>query len=172
MKKRNIISALALTLAIGMGATAYAASSDNNTSTTATRQRLGLGRITSMRGYDYITNILKNKLGLTDTDITKARNDGKTPYELATEKGMTQDQLKSALVEERTKAIDAAVANGTIAKEEGDSLKASLNTDMENCTGNFGQGQGQGKGMGGCGFQGQERGQGRGMKGNGQGRFK
>lgn len=172
MRKRNIISALALTLAIGMGATAYAASSDSNTSTTAPRQRLGLGRITSMRGYDYISNVLKNKLGLTDTDITNSRNQGKTPYELATEKGMTQDQLKSALFEERAKAIDAAVANGTITKEEADSLKASLNTNMENCTGNFGQGMMQGKGQGGSGFQGRARGQGRGMMGNGQGRFK
>lgn len=167
MKKRNIISALALTLAIGMGATAYAASNDTST-TTAPHQRLGLGRITGIRGYDYITNILKNKLGLSDTDITNARNSGKTPYELATEKGMSQEQLKSTLLEERTKAIDAAVANGSITKQEGDSLKSSLNTNMENCTGNFGQGMVRG----GCGFQGQGRGQGRGMMGNGQGRFK
>jgi hypothetical protein len=170
MKKRNIITALALTLAIGMGATAYAASGDS-TSTTAPRKGLGLGRITSMRGYDYITNILKNKLGLTDADITKGINEGKTPYKLAEEKGMTQEQLKSALLEERTKAIDAAEANGSITKEEGASLKASLNTNIESCTGNFGQGQGMGQGR--CGSsQGQGRGQGRGMMGNGQGRFK
>lgn len=157
MKKRNIISALALTMAIGMGATAYAASADTTAAGTP-GQRLGLGRITSMRGYDYITNILKNKLGLSDTDITNATNSGKTLYDLAEEKGMTDEQLKASLLEERSKAIDAAVAKGTITKEEGENLKANLNTNMENCTGNFGQRQGQG------------RGQGRGMMGNGQGR--
>ncbi|WP_278330372.1 hypothetical protein [Clostridium magnum] len=42
-----------------------------------------------MRGYDYITNILKSKLGLSDTDITNSINSRKTPYDLASEKGMT-----------------------------------------------------------------------------------
>jgi hypothetical protein len=155
MKKRTIISALALTMAIGMGATAYAASSDN-TKASMPGQRLGLGRITSMRGYDYITNILKNKLGLSDVDITNAANSGKTPYDLATEKGMTEEQVKASLLEERAKAIDAAVAKGTITKEEGETLKANLKINIENCTGNFGQRQGLG--------------QGRGMMRNGQGR--
>lgn len=160
MKKRNIISALVLTIIIGVGATAYAAT--NNTAAT-TRQRLGLGRITSMRGYDFISNILKDKLGLSDADISNAINSGKTLYELAADKGMTQEQLKAALLDERTKAIDTAVIQGTITKAEGETLKANLNTNIANCTGNFGQYQGQGQ----C--QGQGRGLGRGMMGNGQG---
>ncbi|MFL0268754.1 hypothetical protein [Candidatus Clostridium radicumherbarum] len=158
MKKRNIISALVLTLAIGMGATAYAASTDNTINAVSSNQRLGLGRITSMRGYDYIRNILKNKLGLSDTDITNAINSGKTPYELAAEKGMTQEQLKAALLDNKSKAIDGAVAKGTITMEEGEDIKANLKTNIQNCTENFGQGQGHG------------RGQGIGMMGNGQGR--
>lgn len=157
MKKRKIITALALTMAIGMGVTVYAASSD---STTAPMQRLGLGRITSMRGYDYISNILKNKLGLSEEDITKATSSGETLYDLAVEKGMTNDELKASLIEEKTEAIEAAVNKGTITKEEGETLKTNLKLNMENCTGNFGQRQGLGQG----------RGQGCGMMGNGQGR--
>lgn len=157
MKKRNIISALVLTIAVGMGATAYAASSDNTAAETS-GQRLGLGRITSMRGYDYITNVLKDKQGLSETDITNAINSGKTPYDLASEKGITQEQLQASLLEEKSKAIDDAVVKGTITKEEGENIKANLSTNMQNCTGNFGQRQGLG------------RGQGRGMMGNEQGR--
>jgi ribosomal protein S20 len=168
MKKRNIISALALTMTIGIGATAYAASISDNTNITSPNQRLGLGRITSMRGYDYTSTILKDKLGLTDEEITTARNSGKTIYDLALEKGISQEEIKSALLEEKAKAIDAAVTKGTITKEEGDALKANLSTNIENCTGNFGQMQVQGKGKG----QGMMRnGSGRGMMGNGQGRF-
>ena len=159
MKKRNIIAALVLTLTIGMGATAYASSTDNVSSQSLT-QRLGLGKITSMRGYDYITNILKNKLGLKDTDITNALNSGKTPYDLASEKGMTQEELKASLTEEKVKAIDAAVAKGTITKEDGETIKANLKANMENCTGNFGQNKRQGNGQG--------KRQGCGMTGNGQ----
>lgn len=157
MKKRKIISALVLTVSIGMGATAYAASTDT---AFTPGQRLGLGRMTSMRGYDYISNILKNNLGLTDTDITNATNSGKTLYELAVEKGMTEDELKSLLIEEKTKSIDDAVKKGTITKEDGEILKSNLNTNIRNCTGNFGQRQKLGQGQG--------RGQGRGMMGNGQ----
>lgn len=154
MKKRNVITALALTMAIGMGATAYAASADNTVAGTP-RQRLGLGRITSMRGYDYITNILKSKLGLSDVEITNSINSGKTPYDLAIEKGMNQDQLRSYLLDEKSKSIDDAVNKGRITKEEGAALKSTLSTNMQNCTGNFAQrkgiGQGQGRGQGrGC----------------------
>lgn len=159
MKKRNVIAALVLTMSIGVGATAYAASND---AAVAPGQRSGLGRITSMRGYDYISNILKNKLGLTDTDITNARESGKTLYDLATEKGMAQDELKNLLLEEKTKSIDSAVEKGTITKEEGETLKSNLNANIQNCTGNFGEKRGAGQGKG--------RGQGRGMMGNGQGR--
>ncbi|MPN50750.1 hypothetical protein SDC9_198383 [bioreactor metagenome] len=75
---------------------------------------------------------------------------------------MTQDELKSSLLEERTKSIDDAVKKGTITKEEGETLKSKLNTNIQNCTGNFGERQGVGQGKG--------RGQGRGMMGNGQSR--
>jgi ribosomal protein S20 len=160
MKKRSIIATLVLTITIGLGATVYAASNDS----AASGQRLGLGRITSMRGYDYITNILKNKLGLTDKDITDARNSGKTLYDLAEEKGMSQDQIKSSMLDERYKAIDEAVNKGTITREEGEKLKAVLKANIENCTLNFGQRQGYGMGQG--------SGQGCKMAGNGQGRFR
>lgn len=179
MKKRNIISALALTVIIGVGATAYAASNDNTSKTNDSTQRLGLGRITSMRGYDYITSILKNKLGLSDEEITSARNSGKSIYDLAKEKGMGDEQLKAALLEERTKAIDEAINKGTLSKEDGEALKEKLMANIESCTGNFGQGQclsggmGQGNGQGQGQGQGRGRGQGqgRGMIGRGQGRF-
>lgn len=159
MKRKSVITALALAMVLGIGATAYAATTDN---TNTTGQRLGLGRITSMRGYDYIENILKSNFGLTDTDLSNALNSGKTLYDLAVEKGMTQDQLKTALLEERSKAIDAAASKGTITKEEADRLKSNLSINMQSCTGNFGQRQGQGAGQG--------QGQGRGRMGNAQGR--
>lgn len=158
MKKRKIITVLTLTMVIGMGATAYAAS---NSPVSVPAQRLGLGRITSIRGYDYISNILKDKLGLSDAEISNGVNSGKTLYDLAAEKGMTDEELKAALLDERAKAIDSAVSKGTITKDEGETLKENLKTNMANCIGNFGQ----------RGVYGQGRGLGRGMMGNGQGRF-
>lgn len=158
MKKSRFISAIALAAVIGIGVTAYAASTDPSRSIMP-GQRLGLGRITSMRGYDYISSILKDKLGLSDSDITSALNSGKTLHDLALEKGMTQEQLTAYMLEERSKGIDAAVEKGTITKAEGEQLKAALKQNMDSCIGNYGQGRGQGQGQG-CG-----------MSGRGQGRF-
>ena len=95
--------------------------------------------VTGMRGYDYVESVLKDKLGMTDEEITAGLNSGKTMYDLAEEKGMTEDQFKTALLEERNKAVDKAVADGTITSEEGDSLKETLKNNIDNCTGIPGQ---------------------------------
>ncbi|KAJ52937.1 hypothetical protein BD780_000308 [Clostridium tetanomorphum] len=166
MKKKNIIAALALTLSIGMGATAYAAATAPANSNiankiNATCTRLGLGRITGMRGYDSATSILKDKLKLTDEDITKAREAGKTLKDLALEKGMTEDEFNQAMIDSKSKAIDEAVKNSTITKEEGDTIKENLKSNINNCTGSCGQ---MNKGFG------NGQGNGRKMRGNGLGR--
>jgi len=153
MKKKNLILTLAITLVVGLGATAYAATTNTNT---GYYQGTRLGRITGFRGFDVITNILKGK-GVTDTEITDAVNSGKTLYSLAEEKGITNDQFKSSMLEERIKIIDDAVANGTLTKEQGELSKERITENIANCTtpgqmnGRMG-GQNRGRGMqgGGC----------------------
>lgn len=141
MRKKKLIIALTMTIAVGLGVTAYASTQSTN----STYQRAGLGRVTAMRGYDYVEAILKNKLGMNDKEITDGLNSGKTMYDLAKEKGMTEEQFKTALLEEKNKAIDKAVADGKITKEEGENLKAIVKNNVDNCTGTPGQGQGRGR---------------------------
>jgi len=139
MKSKKI--AIALTLILGVGGTVFAAETTANTkNNTATHQAIGMNRITGTRGYDYVTSVLKNKLSLTDKQITDGLNSGKTVYDLAKEKGMTQEQFQAALLQEKSKAIDESVTKGTITKEEGATLKVTLKTNQASCTGNFGQG--------------------------------
>jgi len=155
MKKKNLVLTLAMTLAIGLGATAYAATAS---SSNACHQGLGtgLGRISGFRGFDIITNVLKGK-GVTDSEITNAINSGKTLNSLAKEKGISDDQLKKSLLEEKTKAIDNAVSKGTLTKEQGDAAKSRITENISNCTtpgqmtGKMG-GRNNGRGMqnGGC----------------------
>jgi len=132
MKKKNLVLTLAITLAVGLGATAYAATTSPSN---AYHQGsgTGLGRITGFRGFDIITNVLKGK-GVTDSEITNAINSGKTLNSLAKEKGISDDQLKKSLLEEKIKIIDDAVAKGTLTKEQGDAEKARITTNIENCT--------------------------------------
>ena len=121
-----------------------------------------------MRGYDYVESVLKDNLGMTDAEITAGLNSGKTMYTLAEEKGMTEDQFKAALLEERNKAVDKAVADGTITNEEGVSLKETLKNNLDTCTGVPGRrldrnGAGAGRGNG----QGTRHMSGSGMRGSG-----
>jgi len=157
MKNKNLIIALTMTIAVGIGATAYASTGSTN----STCQRVGLARVIGMRGYDYVQSILKNNLGMTDKEITDGLNSGKTMYDLAKEKGMTEEQFKAALLEEKNKAVDKAVADGKITEEEGAAMKETLKNNIENCTGipgermgNGGRGKGQmghgAKGIGNC----------------------
>lgn len=143
MISKKLILGLTIAITMGLGVTAYAANVETAASTNYTHQGVGLGRITGIRGYDYIKAVLKDKLGMTDEEITAGFNSGKTMYDLAKEKGMTEDEFKEALLEERNKAIDKAVTDGTITKEEGDSMKETLANNMVNCTGIPGQGMGQ-----------------------------
>ena len=140
MKKKNLIIALTMTMALGIGVTAYASTGTVN----GTCQGAGLGRVTAMRGYDYVEAVLKSKLGLTDKEITDGFNSGKTMYDLAKEKGMTEEQFKAALLEEKNKAVDKAVADGKMTKAEGDTLKETLKNNIDSCTGIPGQRQGRG----------------------------
>lgn len=137
MKKKFFAITLALTLAVGLGITTYAA-----TNTTAAKNYCygtghgtgtGLGRLTGFRGFDIITNLLKGK-GLTDEQITNSLNSGKTLNNLAAEQGITNDQLKESILEQKIKLIDDAVAKGTMTKEQGDAFKASIKENISNCT--------------------------------------
>lgn len=143
MKKRHIVYSLILTLALGVGATAYASTetiSDSNTSNPVTstttaassNERVGLRRITGMAGYDFMSQILKDKLNLSDEEIDKARLEGKTLYDIANEKGVSHDDLKNAMLDSKYKAIDNAASQGTITKEQADSYKETLKNNSLN----------------------------------------
>ena len=165
MKAKKLIIALTMTLTMGLGITAYASTTQ---STTGTHQKTGMMMVTGMRGYDYVESVLKDNLGMTDAEITAGLNSGKTMYTLAEEKGMTVDQFKAALLDERNKAVDKAVTDGTITNEEGVKLKETLKNNLDTCTGVPGQRLGRNEAGGGRG-NGQVTGHmsGGGMRGSG-----
>ncbi len=163
MKKKSLITALALTMFIGVGSAAYAASNtSSSTEVNTANQKVGLKRITNLRGYDYANSVLKNKFGVTDEEITKAKEEGKSMYQIAKDKGIDMNQYKAALIEEKSKAVDEAVKSGKITADEGTALKEKIKNNINSCTGNGGQrqrknenskGRGMGKaqkGMGSC----------------------
>lgn len=149
MKSKKLWVALTLSLVLVTSGVVFAAEASTTTPiTTVNRKALGMAMTTGLRGYDYVTSVLKNKLGFTDTQITAGLASGKTVYELAKEKGMSEEQFKAALLAEKSKAIDASVTKGTIAKEEGTTLKENIKANSTSCTGNFGEGNKNSNGTG------------------------
>ncbi|MBL4931764.1 hypothetical protein [Clostridium paridis] len=148
MKIKNIVLSLAIVSVIGVGTTAYAATSSSASESNLTNQTcsgVGLGRVTNMRGYDILTNLLKSK-GATDEEISSSLNSGKSLYDLLKEKGVTDEQIKEYMVNEKTKGIDEAVASGKFTKMQGEELKEDIKENSANCT-TPGQGNSNMRGM-------------------------
>ena len=108
------------------------------TQKSSSHQKAGLKKITGSRGYDFIKIILKEKLGMTDDEIQVGLDSGKTMHDLAIDKGMSEDEFKNALIEEKNQAIDKAISDGTITQDEGDSAKNIIknNAANSNCSTN------------------------------------
>lgn len=138
MNKKVIkTSVIALALTLGVGATAYASTK------TANNQRPGLHRFLNIKGYEVLSDMLKEKFGLTDKQITDSLNQGKSYYDIAKEKGMSIDQFKKAALTEKEEVIDKAVKNGTLTEKTADDLKNKIEQNIETCNGTSMQGQGK-----------------------------
>jgi hypothetical protein len=69
-------------------------------------------------------------LGMTETELREALRDS-TLAEIAREEGKTVDGVVKAIVADKTKRIDEAVANGRLTEEQGSDLKARLSEHVE-----------------------------------------
>jgi hypothetical protein len=69
-------------------------------------------------------------LGMTGAELRDALHDS-TLAEIAREQGKTVDGLVKAIVADKTKRIDEAVANGRLTDEQGSDLKARLTEHVE-----------------------------------------
>jgi hypothetical protein len=138
-KKVIKTSVIALALTLGVGATAYASTKTANIN----NQRPGLHRFLNIKGYEVLSDMLKEKFGLTDKQITDSLNQGKSYYDIAKEKGMSIDQFKKAALTEKEEVIDKAVKDGTLTEKTADDLKNKIEQNVENCNGTCMQGHGK-----------------------------
>lgn len=102
--------------------------------------------------------LIAKTLGISEADLQKARQEGKTLAQVAGDK---RNELVSAMVAFTNAKIDKAVADGKLTKEQADKIKANVQKRVENRVdgkGRGGKGMGQGGpkqgGAGGTGFDG------------------
>jgi len=92
-------------------------------------------------GHNVLSTLLKEK-GTTDAEIKAALDSGKSLYDLAIEKGITDAQMKEYMITEGTKHIDEAVTARKMTAAQAEDAKTKLTEASANC--NF---KGQGNGM-------------------------
>lgn len=166
MKSKKIIGALVLTLTMSLGAIAYADTTNEKQQTDKkVENRLGFNRNFGKRGYDIMRDALASKLGISTEEIDTMREEGKNFYDIAKEKGLTDEDIKTIMKDERIKLVDEALSSGKITQEEADQIKAKINENVDNCAQGKGMGGNkQGKGFGGGNGKGNPNG--RGMRGS------
>lgn len=77
--------------------------------------------------HDAMIALLAEKTGLSVEVLEQRLTDGETMYDIATEAGLTVEDVTALMVEARETALADAVAAGTITQEQADWMKERMN---------------------------------------------
>lgn len=96
--------------------------------------------------HPYMTESFAQALGVSVADLQTQLDAGKTMWQIATEKGLSEEEIKAVMVSARSNALNAMVADGTLTQEQAnqrlqrmDRVKAG-GLGAGNCTGSGFQG--------------------------------
>jgi len=78
----------------------------------------------ALKAYINPEALMARVLGMTEAELQAARQSGKTMQDLATEKGLTQDQVKTAMDEAFKAAVAQAVTDGVITQAQADQISS------------------------------------------------
>lgn len=70
-----------------------------------------------------MVTVYAQALGITEDELNTRLESGETIPQIAYSLGMTSDQIQTLIADARPKAIDLALANGTLTQEQADWLK-------------------------------------------------
>jgi hypothetical protein len=79
--------------------------------------------------------ILKNKYGVTDQDLEKAKTEGKTIFDIAKAKGLSEDKLKANIITPRLNLIKEMLATGELTTDNADMLNKRIKSDINSWDG-------------------------------------
>lgn len=97
--------------------------------------------------HQFMVDALAKELGMTSADLQTALQAGKTPYQIAQEKGLSADQITALMQKVHDEALKQAVASGLLTQQQADYMDQHMEQMWAN---------GFGPGAGGCpGFRGQ-----------------
>jgi lipoate-protein ligase A len=123
MFKQNIkkIIVLSLSLVMGLNSTVFALSTPDYKEVMQPAKKIQECKHKVFHG-DREFNKLAKQLGLTEQEFTEAESSGKSLFDLAKTKEYTPEQVRNMLIENKTEAINKAVADGKLTRDDGDKL--------------------------------------------------
>lgn len=80
---------------------------------------------------------LLNKIGVSYSELEEAKETNKTAFDLAKEKGFSEEQLRMFINQDRFISIDELVLNRKISKEIGEQVKEKIKEHTDNWEGNL-----------------------------------
>ena len=76
--------------------------------------------------HEYMAPAVAEALGLSVEELEAQHAEGKTFWQIAEEKGISPEDAQQLLIDARTTALDAAVADGVITAEQADFMKTRM----------------------------------------------
>ncbi|GAB6117294.1 hypothetical protein JCM16816_08910 [Thermoanaerobacter brockii subsp. lactiethylicus] len=144
----NFKKVVAVVLTGGMllsGIAAYAATTGNTaSSSTPPQYSTTAPRYGMSRNADFLAKLT----GKTADEILSELQSGKTIVQIAEENGITLDNLKKALIEQKEGFIDQLVKGGKITQDRADTIKKTIEDKINSWDGTCQYGKGSGVGLG------------------------
>lgn len=91
-------------------------------------QRIGYGQLIP-------ASVLAKRLDMDIKDIITLRQEGKSYYQIAVDKGVTAEDYKNDLLDKRNIYIDEQVKAGIITEDQGKLIKERMSTNIKSCNG-------------------------------------
>lgn len=140
--KRSIVKklgALTLVLAIGGSSNAFAQGSNPNIKQDGTTKNIETKQdCPKEHGKEHRKHSkVFEEMGIKKEDIKNAKKSGKTMFDLAKEKGYTEAQVKEMIIKNRTEAINKAVEDGKLTREEADKKIVIMKEKVSKWDGTF-----------------------------------
>jgi hypothetical protein len=82
--------------------------------------------------HEYMVAAFAEALGLTPEELQARYDDGDTPWDIAQEQGLTQEEFAELVVTARTEALNQAVAEGAITRQQADWMIQRMDQMHEN----------------------------------------
>lgn len=78
-----------------------------------------------------------DKLGISKEDFDKGLKEGRSLFDIAKEKGHSEEEVKKLIIEQKTNYIDSEVQKGDLSKEKGEEMKSKFKDRIEKWDGRF-----------------------------------